>query len=166
MPAWFYGAIPGLLALGWNVWTWSRERRTRLEVFFGVLHVFQPEGEAPKAYEIVEVVNHSSHDINVDDVGLSLYEGDDRKPRARLTWDKPELATIPGRIAAKDSGFTYREHHQSNMPGVRLSGWAKTATEEKERESRILAEGALVTYNRFFRLIRVLQQPEPKPPSS
>lgn len=62
LPAWFYAAIPGVLALAWQIWAWRQERRTRLEIFFGRLAATW-RGTDPVELEIIEIVNHSRRDV-------------------------------------------------------------------------------------------------------
>jgi hypothetical protein len=147
-----YAALVGTLVAAWRIYEWREDRKTQLEIFFGRLAHWR---DKPVELEIIEVVNHSSHDVYVNAVGVAIHQPNETSA-GRFQWTAPSHATIPGKIAARDRGFTYREHMPSNLPGVRLSAWATAAT-GADVESDPFPEDGLVTYHRFFSLLNLLK---------
>jgi hypothetical protein len=104
-----YGAIVGslsfplaLAAFGWQVYSWRRDRSTRVEVKLSNAFVGLPTG--PEQAVVITAINHSRHPIRVNSAGLELQDGSGNwsiKPYA------PNGAGIPGVIQPNDSADSW-----------------------------------------------------------
>jgi len=84
---------------------------------------------------LLEVLNHSDHPIRVAGVGFDLQDGSGRTLQLAAI---PPGATIPGEIAAHDSGQTWiiADSDVGEMPVDLfrpLVGWVRLSTNEKIR---------------------------------
>jgi len=104
-----YGAIVGsfsiLLAgasLGWQVYSWRRDRRTKVEVKLSNAILGLPIG--PTEAVIITAINHSRHSIRINSAGLELQDGS-------RNWSiLPYIqagAGLPGTIPPNDSADTW-----------------------------------------------------------
>ena len=104
-----YGAIVAtfaillsLASLGWQIYSWRRDRSTNVEVklTYGVVGV----GPQLAGAVIITAINHSRHPIRINSAGLELQDGSGNwtiKPSI------PNGAGLPGVVSPNDSADTW-----------------------------------------------------------
>jgi hypothetical protein len=104
-----YGAIVGsvsiLLAggsLGWQIYTWRRDRGTKVEVKLSNAILGLPIG--PTEAVIITAINHSRHPIRINSTGLELQDGS--RNWSILPYVQAG-AGLPGTIQPNDSADTW-----------------------------------------------------------
>jgi hypothetical protein len=97
--------VVATLGLGWHIYTWTRQHRTRVRVTLTFGFPVGPEGAGPSML-MVTVYNDSSHVIFVQGVGFALEDG---TKRTAPIIDPPPVADLPGAIAPRDHGQTWTE---------------------------------------------------------
>jgi len=108
-PLALYGAVVAsagiLLALGsllWQMVTWQADRRTkvRVEISLGLITFGSRSQEAV----FITVTNQSQHGVTIGSVGFEMQNGGGNWAVLPLA---PNGSTIPGPVAARDSGTTW-----------------------------------------------------------
>jgi hypothetical protein len=115
-------AIIGVLAttggLGWKVYTWRRERQTRVQVkVTNALPTYGPENRPGEWCFQVEAINRSDHPIRVTSVGFGLGEGN-----TVVQLQHPFPSALPHEIRPHDSGFTLFEVNELEARGMDTYG--------------------------------------------
>ncbi len=115
-----YGAIVGsvsillsVASLGWQIYSWRRDRSTNVEVQLSYGVIGLPTG-AQEAV-IITAINHSRHPIRINSAGLELQDG------SRNWTIKPSIpngASLPGTIDPNDSATTW--WFQSEVEQVKI----------------------------------------------
>jgi hypothetical protein len=101
------GAVTGVLALAWRIWEWFDARRPRVSVTWGFGVWGGPT--APRLQIVhITVVNKSDHRIRVEGFGFEVPDGSGAK-LALIENSTLVGSTLPGLIAAHDSGTAYVE---------------------------------------------------------
>jgi hypothetical protein len=127
-----YAAIVSTASLAWQVISWHLARRNRVKVAVKAALLGFDNGEMVDAV-CVEVVNRSDHAVRVTGVGLFLQDGSGRQLHQIR---EPPGATIPGTVAAHDSGstfFTVEDIEDSVDVYEAITGWVQLATGEMVR---------------------------------
>jgi hypothetical protein len=102
-------AVIGVIAttggLGWKVYTWRRERQTRIRVkVTNALPTYGPENRPGEWCFQVEAINSSDHPVRVTSVGFDLGDGN-----TVVQTQHPFPSALPHEIQPHDSGFTLFE---------------------------------------------------------
>jgi hypothetical protein len=125
-----YAAIVATAALGWEVSKEIRSRRLKIEV--EVTSEFFSVDDKPSWWARIEVRNHSDRPIRVESVGFD-FQAD--LVKAVMIKDQEPGMTVPGVIAAHDSGFARFPKDKLDRYGVDttqpLAGWARLSTGER-----------------------------------
>lgn len=106
-----YGAVTATLslvvggaALGWQIYSWRRSRKTvvEVEVSMGFL-TFGPRVEQAV---ILTAINHSEHPVRVTSTGILAQDGSDN---VLTQLAPPPGSQLPGEIPPRDSRQTWYE---------------------------------------------------------
>jgi hypothetical protein len=104
-----YGAVVGTAAillsaaaLGWQVYSWRRDRSTSVEVKLS--NGFLTFGPRLEAAVMITAVNHSRHPVKINPAGLKRQ---DRSELWAIKTVVPSGAGLPGVVAPGDSADTW-----------------------------------------------------------
>ena len=127
------GVLLTAVGVGHQLWKARRRKRPDVEVKISYALLNFPTGAVGAV--LLEVLNHSDHPIRVAGVGFDLQDGSGRTLQLAAI---PPGATIPGEIAAHDSGQTWiiADSDVGEMPVDLfrpLVGWVRLSTNEKIR---------------------------------
>jgi hypothetical protein len=121
-----YAAAVSTGSLGWQIWNARQARRPQVEVVLSnsLLNFVGPE---PEWAVQVDVRNHGDQQVRVTSVGFNMQDGSGRTVTLTRI---PPLATLPGEIAPRDSGFTYLLEPEWTWldPFRPLVAWVKLST--------------------------------------
>jgi hypothetical protein len=95
-----YGAIVATVALGWQVYSWGRDRTTRVEVKVSVALTLPNVGQVV----LISAINHSRHAIRINSAGLEAQDG---SGNWLIQPVPPNGASIPGTVQPHDQAQTY-----------------------------------------------------------
>lgn len=95
-----YAAVTATAGIGWQVFTWHRSHGTRLTVSL-TQAIAAPNGDY---YIGVVVTNKSEHLVNIIGAGFNLQDG---SGRTLPIIEPTPMCSIPGKVAARDSGSAF-----------------------------------------------------------
>lgn len=115
-------AIIGVVAttggLGWRVYTWRRERATRVVVkVSNALPMYGPHNKPGEWSFEIEALNKSDHPVRVTSVGFELPDG-----RTLVQVERPFPSALPCDIRPHDSAMTLFEVEQLEAQGMDTFG--------------------------------------------
>lgn len=104
-----YGAVVGsvsillaVVSLGWQIYSWRRERSTNIEVKVSNAILNLPAG--PSEAVLITAINRSRHPIRINSAGLELQDGSGHWSIKPVI---PNGAGVPGVIPPDDSADTW-----------------------------------------------------------
>lgn len=140
------GAVSGILALGWQIYSWMARRRASVRVeistyasaYRTVLDINQFINEV-----LLRVINRSEHPITVITVGVVSQD----RPIRDFTIANPMSPTMPANIApnaALDIILPFRTVSSAVALSRRTRGWVRLTTGERfqSRQTQVIPRGA------------------------
>jgi hypothetical protein len=98
------GFVVAALSLGWQIRTAVIERQTRVRIALSRARLW-PTGGVKDELLVFTAVNESSHPVRITKVGID-FEGHAVPGMSSFWgWEQPPGTTIPGLVAARDSGL-------------------------------------------------------------
>ncbi len=131
-----YAAVVATVSGGWQVYTWRRDRQTRIDVSVTNAFLTFDQGLSPMA--LITAVNRSRHPVRVESMGFDVQ---DESGRTLVITAQPPGSTLPGEVRPQDSGKTWIEQAELASRGFDLTrplaGWVNDATGKRHRSKRV-----------------------------